>query len=383
MACDEELGHFIEEIFDIVGPEGHVEIRSGYGRQSEREYVEGVYWDAGWVSPYFADKDDTLNARVHYPYILITDLSLDSAQDLIPALEAVRKAEGKSFVVISPNLTGSALNLLVANNARETMRLLGLKAPEYGEYRSDILDDLALSTGARVIREGAGDSMAQVRLEDLGRAQYVACNRSTFTLVGTMGRPQAIRDRIHNLRQVRANTADAKEREKLDQRISKLLGGAALLYVSGQTDAERDQRKQRAEDAVRVVRLGLQGGVVPGGGSAFVACLPALDEVAVTEVEAPALNILREALLAPLACLARNAGYDSGPVLAHVQEAPPGWGFDVLQGEVVDMYKANIVDPLPMVRTALTYALSIATMAITTDALVHRDTRERMPDLEP
>jgi chaperonin GroEL len=383
MVGDEELGHFIEEIFDIVGPEGHIEVREAYGRQNDREYVEGVYWDSGWISPYFADKDKSLQASVQRPYILLTDYSLSNAPDLLPTLEAVRRAEGKGLVIIANDVTGAALNLLVTNNARGTLRILCLKAPRYGDLRSAILDDIALSTGARVIRKDAGDSIAQVTLRDLGRAQHVVCNRATFTLMGTMGSPQGIRDRVQTLRAARQHVHDERERENLDERIGKLLGGSALLHVSGQTDAERKHAKQIAENAVRVVRHGLHGGIVPGGGSAYVACLPALDEVELPETEAPALNILRHALMAPMACVTRNAGHDPGPIIAWVQDAPPGSGFDALRGERVDMLAANVVDPLPTVRTALTLALSIATMAITTDALIHRTGKESMADLEP
>ena len=383
MVGDEELGHFIEEIFDIVGPEGHIEVREAYGRQNDREYIEGVYWDSGWISAYFADKDKSLQASVQHPYILITDYALENALDLIPVLEAVRQAKGEGLVIIANDVKGAALNMLVTNNARGTLRLLCLKSPRYGEMRSAVLDDIALSIGARVIRKDAGDSIAQVTLQDLGRAQYVVCSRATFTLMGTMGNPQEIRDRVQTLRETRRHTHDDKEQDNLDERIRKLLGGSALLHVSGQTDAERKHAKQMAENAVRVVRHGLQGGIVPGGGSAYVACLPALDEVELSENEAPALNILRHALMAPMACVTRNAGHDPGPVIAWVQDAPPGWGFDVLRGERVDMLEANVVDPLPTVRTALTWALSIASMAMTTDALIHRTGKESNLDLEP
>jgi chaperonin GroEL len=298
-------------------------------------------------------------------------------------METVRRAGGKGLVVIAYDLKGPALNLMVTNNARGTMRLLGLKSPRYGDMRTGIMQDMALSTGARVIREQAGESLSRVRIEDLGRAQYVVCNRATFTIVGGMGNPQAIREHIQTLRESRALLQDKQDRENLDQRIGKLLGGTALLHVSGQTEAERDHRKELAKNAVDVVRLGLQGGIVPGGCSVYLDMLPVLDEVELDENEAPALDILRQALMAPLRCLARNAGYDPGPAVAHVREAPFGWGFDVTRGEVVDMLAANIVDPLPTVRTALNYALSVATMAMTTDALVYRSYRDTTPELNP
>jgi chaperonin GroEL len=380
---DERIGRLIEEVFDIVGPYGYVEVRGAYGMESDREYVEGIYWDTGWISPYFADKNSDLQASVERPYILVSDIFIENAQDLLPALEAVRQADGESLVVIAGNISDTALNLMVTNNARGTLRLLGLKAPRYGPMRIGALEDIAIATGAQYFRKDAGDTVARATLEDLGRARYVVCNRATFTLMGTMGSPHAIRERIRTLQNTRAQLEDKEEREKLDERIGKLLGGAALLHVSGETESERDHLKLIAEDALRVVRLGLQEGIVPGGCAAYVAATSALDEVDVTQEEAPALDILRRALLAPMTCLARNAGYDPGPVLAHVQEAPFGWGFDTIRGQVVDMMAEHIVDPLPVVRAALTYGLSAATMAMTTDALVYRSYRDENPDLEP
>jgi chaperonin GroEL len=359
-----------------------IEVRNAYGMADDREYVEGMSWDAGWVSPYFANRESSLQATVERPYLLVTDYSLTSAQDLIPVLERVRAAGGKSLVVIAGNIGESALNLMVANNAKGTLRLLGLKAPRYGDMRTGVLDDIAVATGGRYVRKDAGDQISRVTVQDLGRVQTVVCNRATFTLIGTMGSPQAIRERIRELRQTREHLDDKTERQQLDERIGKLLGGTALLHVSGQSKEDRDRRKEVAETALQVVRLGLQGGIVPGGGSAYIAALSALDEVPLSEDEAPARDMMRQALLAPLTCLTRNAGFDPGPVVARVQASPAGWGFDVWRGEVVDMMAANIVDPLPTVRAALVNALSVATMAITTDVLIHRD-QEGMPDLNP
>ena len=383
LAKDEQIGRFIEEIFDIVGPQGFVEVRDGYGRESERDYVEGVYWNEGWVSSYFADKGNETQATAEDAYILFTDHSLEEARDLIPAMDIIRRAGGKALVVIAYGVKGNALNLLVSNYVRGTMRTLALKAPRYGDARLAILEDMAISTGGRVIRESAGDLVSHVKLEDLGRAQHVVCSRATFTIVGGSGNPRAIRERIRQLQNVRDQISDQHELETLDERVGKLLGGTAILNVGGKTKSEREQLKGLAEGAVRVVRLGLEEGIVPGGGSAYVAALPALGEAEVTADEAPALNILREALVAPVKCLVRNAGYSPGLVVAHIQESPPGWGFDVIEGKMVDMMKANIVDPLPAVRSAWTRGVSAATMAITTDALVYRSDHDESPSYNP
>jgi len=383
IVSDDKLGRLIEEVFDIVGPEGYIEVRKAYGMESDREYVEGVYWDAGWISPYFADKNRQTQATVERPYILFTDHRLEDARDLIPVLEAVRRAGGKSLVVMAYDVSGSALNLMVANNMKGTMRLLGIKAPRYGDMRLQVLEDMAIVSGGRVVRKDAGDLVSRVTIEDLGRAQHVVCSRATFTIVGTMGNPHAIRERIRTLRETRAHVQDKDERKNLDERIGKLQGGVALLHVSGQTDAEREERKEITQNAVHVVRLGLQGGIVPGGGSAYIAILPALDGVDLPANQVAGLNILRSALTAPLECLARNGGYDPGPAVFKVRQSPPGWGFDVVYGRVVDMMEAKIVDPLPAARAALTYGLSAATMAMTTDALIYRSYRDKTPELEP
>jgi len=380
---DEQIGRFIEEIFDIVGPQGFVEVRGAYGMESDREYVEGVYWDAGWVSPYFADKDVGTQATVEKPYVLVTDYALESAQDLVPVLERVHRAGGKSLVIIAADLKASALNLMVSNNAKGTMRLLGLKAPRYGDMRLAVLEDIAISCGAKFVRKDAGDVVSRVTAEDLGHAQTVVCNRSTFTLMGTMGNPRAIRERIRVLQRAREHAEDSQQRDGLDERIGKLLGGTALLHVSGQSKEDRERRKDVAETAVRVVRQGLQGGIVAGGGVAYVAAAAALEDVELNAEEEPARDIIRRALLAPLTCLVRNAGYDPGPVIAHVEASPPGWGFDVVHGRCVDMMAENIVDPLPTVLSAFTHGLSAAAMALTTDALVYRSYRDTTPNINP
>jgi chaperonin GroEL len=380
---DEEVGRFIEEIFDIVGPQGFVEVRSAYGMESDREYVEGVYWDAGWVSAYFADRDIGTQAAVEKPYIMVTDYTLENAQDLVPVLERVRRSGGRSLVFIAADIKSSALNLLVSNNAKGTMRLLGLKAPRYGDMRRGVLEDIAISCGARFIRADAGDAVAKVTLDDLGRAQSVVCNRATFTLIGTMGNPRAIRERIRVLQSAREHAEDREERDRLDERVGKLLGGTALLHVSGQSKEDRENRKEVAQAALRVVRQGLQGGIVAGGGVAYVAAASVLEDVPLSEEEAPARDIVRRALLAPLVCLARNAGYDPGPVVAQVQDAPDGWGFDVTSGRLVDMMAEHIVDPLPTVASALSHGFSAASMALTTNALVYRSYRDKSPTLNP
>ena len=382
MDDDAEVGRFIEEIFDIVGPHGFVEVRSAYGMKNDREYVEGVYWDAGWVSPYFADKNTGTQATIDQPYILVTDYALSSAQDLLPVLEGVRRAGGKSLVVIAADVKESALNLMVSNNAKGTLRMLALKAPRYGDMRTGVLDDLALVTGGRYVRKDAGDAISRVAVKDLGRTQTVVCNRATFTLIGTMGRPQAIRERIQELRRKRENV-EKEDRDNLDERIGKLLGGTALLHVSSQSKEDRDRRKEVAQIAVRVVRQGLQDGIVPGGGAAYATALPVLDSVSLSDEESPAREMMKNALLAPMTCLVRNAGYDPGPAIARVQGAPEGWGFDVSQGQVVDMVAANVVDPLSTVRAAFVNALSVATMALTTDVLIHRDAGAGVPNLNP
>lgn len=367
---DEILGRYIEEIFDTVGPYGAVDVRTSYARTHERAYIQGTFWDQGWFSSHFTTNAGT--ALLKNPYLLLTNRHLEKADELVPILEKVRQAGDRGLVVLATQVAEAALNLLVANKTRNILPTVAIRAPGLGPEKTDILQDLAVLTGGKVFREEAGDRLEQATLADLGQADEVQAIRSGFTLIGGKGRPAAIRERHLELRHQLAKAAYGRERERLVERSGKLLGGVGLLKVGGATEVEQEHLKERAEEAVQVVRLGLQGGIVPGGGVAYLKCLAALETLDLPEEEAVAIPILRSALTAPFKAILRNSGFEPNPLLEQIQHSQHLCGFDVVRGQMVDVMAANIVDPLKVVHTALQTGVSGAMMGLTTAVLVHK-----------
>lgn len=385
---DERLGRHIEEIFDIVGAHGAIDVRLSYALGHEREYIRGAFWNQGWVSSYFTTEPGT--AVVKKPHILFTNCHLQSADELLPILEQVQRrrqsnksAEG-GLVVIAPDVTGEALNLLVANKSRGVVPTLAIKAPGLGSEKTEILHDLAALCGGHVFASESGESIKHAQIDQLGRSDEVQAIRSGFTLIGGKGRPADVRQRVADLRSQLTGAPYGRDRDRLVERTGKLVGGVALLKVGGVTESERTYFKNRAEEAVRSLRLALDGGVVAGGGAAYLACLPVLDQLELAEDEAAAIPVLRSALVAPLATIVRNAGFESSPILARLADSPPGSGFDVNSGQIVAMLAAHIVDPLAVASEALRIGMSGALMALTTDAAVHkpRSNRDKAVDFE-
>jgi chaperonin GroEL len=381
---DATLGNYIEEIFDTVGPYGAVDVRTNYGRSHDRQYIHGALWNQGWVSSYFTTEGGT--AIVKDPYILFTNRHLQSAAELAPVMGRVREAgSGRGLVVIANGVEKDALNILVTNKARGTLPTLAIKTPGLGLEKNEILQDLATLCGGKALLVEEGRRLEEVTLADLGQADEVQAIRSSFTLIGGKGRPAAIRQRHQDLRARLATAAPGRERERLVERAGKLLGGVALLKVGGATESEQEYQQDRAREAVQVVRLGLQDGVTPGAGVAYLKCLPALASVQLSDDEAPARQVLRGALLAPMRALLANSGHDPEPVIARIQQCGAGCGFDVTRGEMVDVVEARIVDPLQVVQAALQIGVSGALMGMTTEVLVHkpRHNRDEAVDFRP
>jgi chaperonin GroEL len=382
---DETLGKYVEEVFDVVGPYGAVQVRSHYGRGHEVRYINGTFWNQGWASSYFTTDGGT--AVVKDPYILLTSHNLAVADELVNVLQKVHEAGGgkRGLVVVATGISGEALNLLVTNKARGALPTLAIKAPGLGAEKSEVLTDLAVMTGGRVFYAEAGDRIASAKLDDLGQAAEVQAIRSGFTLTGGKGRPAAIRQRSQELRSRIPSAAYGRDRDRLTERAGKLQGGVALLEVGGATETERDYLKERVEEAVHVVRLGMQTGIVPGGGAALLACRRAIAELALPDDEAAGAAILASALAAPMAAIIANAGYEPTPVLAAVADAKDSMTYDVLAGQLVNAWDANIIDPLKVVQTALQTGVSGALMALTTDVLVHkpRSNRNKEVDFRP
>jgi chaperonin GroEL len=381
---DETIGKYTEEIFDVVGAYGAVQVRTNYSRGHNCRFINGTFWNQGWASSYFTTEGGT--AIVKDPYLLYTNRVLKSADELLPVLELVRgTGEGRGLVVIAPTISGEALSLLVANKTRGTMPALGIKAPGLGPEKAEVLTDLAVLTGGRVFYAEADDRVERATLADLGQAREVQAIRSGFTLIGGKGRPAAIRQRAQDLRSRLPKAPYGRERNRLVERAGKLQGGVGLLEIGGSTESERDYFKERAEEAVHVVRLGLQGGIAPGGGAAYLACLNAIRTLALHEEERPGADILAHALKAPMRAILENSGVDARAVMAQVGESGAGCGYDVMEKRFANMWEANIVDPVKVLQVALETGVSGALMALTTEVLVHkpRSNRSKEVDLRP
>lgn len=377
-----ELGRYIEEIFDTVGPHGAIQVRTNYGRTHDRRYIRGAFWNQGWASSAFNTEPG--KAVLKQPYILFTNIHLETGAPLAPILRQVHEA-GKGergLVVMSPVILQDAINLLAANKTRDILPTLAIKAPGLGSEKDEILQDLAALCGGRMIFKQGAERLEDVTLDDLGQADEVQAIRSGCTIIGGKGRPAMIRKRVQELREQIPQAAYGRERERLGERAGKLMGGVALLEIGGATDSERDYLKDRAKEAVHVVRLGMQDGVVPGGGVAYLRCLHALDALDLPPAEAAALPILRQAITAPMAAILANSGLDPAPIVATVQQSENGRGYDVLREMYVDMLENNIVDPLRVAQMALRTGVSGALMALTTEVLVHKPRSNRNEEVD-
>ena len=380
ITADATLGDFIEEIFDTVGPHGAVDVRTSYSRTHDREYIQGTFWNQGWVSSYFTTDGGT--ALLKRPYLLFTNRTLTTTAELLPILEQIRQQGERGLVVIATGISGDALNLLVANKNRSILPTLAIKAPGLGPEKNEILQDLAVQCGGKVFLLERDDQTEKATLADLGQADEVQAIRSGFTIIGGKGRPKAIRERMLTLRSQLPTAAYGRERDRLIERSGKLLGGVALLKVGGATELEQEYLKVRTKEAVHSVRLGLQGGIVPGGGVAYLRCLRALDALNLPDEEAPAVRILRSALTAPITAILHNSGFEPSPILARIQQSEQNCGFDVMRGELVDVLASHIVDPVQVLHAALRTGVSGALMALTTEVLVHKPRHNRNQEVD-
>lgn len=372
---DEEMARLLGEIFDIVGPEGYVQVERGQARGLERQYVEGGCWKNGWLSPYFVTDPAHQVAELEEPAILISDLDIDSAFQLAPLLEQAVQAGFKSFLVIGRQVSDSALGLLVHNRQQKVISTLAVRAPGYGSERRGILQDVAVLTGGRMLSQEVGASIEGAELSDLGRARRAWADRFRFGLSGGRGDARALRRHIRQVRKELASEEDRQEREKLQRRLGILLGGVAFLRVSGATESEAQARKARAERAVVALRSALQSGVLPGGGRAYLACQPALQSAAQVvrdESERAGFALLCRALEEPMRAIAANAGYEASTVVAQVKASSTDVGFDARSGELCDLWAAGILDAEGTLETALRVAMSGVAMVLTTEVLIHR-----------
>ncbi len=376
-ANDREIGELIAEVMDKVGKDGVITVEESKGLEFETEYVEGMQFDRGYISPYFVTNPERMEAVLEEPYILIYDKKISAAQDLVPLLERLLQVGKRDLLVIAEDVEGEALATLVLNKLRGVLNVVAVKAPGFGERRKAMLQDIAILTGGQVISEELGRKLENVQISDLGRADKVVVTKEDTTIVGGKGDEAAIKGRIEQIRAEIERATSDYDREKLQERLAKLAGGVAIIRVGAATEVELKEKKHRVEDALSATRAAVEEGIVPGGGVALLNATDALDEVE-KEVDGDVLTgvrIVRRALEEPLRQLAVNAGYDGAVVVENVrrkqaEENNRNIGFDVLREEYVDMIKAGIIDPAKVTRSALENAASIAAMILTTEALI-------------
>jgi chaperonin GroEL len=373
---DHALAEVLGEIMDIVGPYGQVDIRVGYGWTLKREYVEGAYWDGGLYSPDLFINPGTQKAELVEPWILISDLVIEEARQLVPALDCAMGANARTLVVMANQLSEQAIGLLQAvNKDSDKMRVIGVKTPEASTHqRAEILPDMAILLGGRPFFQAAGETLERIKPEDFGQARKAWANRVHFGVVGGKGDPRRLRRHIAKLRAAYGSAEKVEDREHILQRMGKLLGGSATCWIGGMTETETEMRKEAAERMVRALRGAITEGVVPGGGAALLACQPALkrklEETENADARA-AYQILFQSLEAPTRVLVANAGYDASPILGEIRRAGPGCTFDVLQNRIVNAACAGLYDAASVVREAVFSAVSSAALALTIDILVH------------
>jgi chaperonin GroEL len=383
-AIDQEVGDLIADVMEKVGKDGVITVEEGKGLKFETEFVEGMKFDRGYISPYFITNAEQMRVELEDPYILITDKKVSAISDILPALEKMVQTS-KNIVIIAEDVEGEPLATLVVNKLRGSLSPLAVKAPGFGDRRKAMLQDIAVLTGGRVISEEVGRKLDSVTVEDLGRARRVVADKDNTTIVEGKGKTADIEGRIKQIRsEIEISTSDY-DKEKLQERLAKLAGGVAVIKVGGATEVELKEKKHRVEDALSATRAAVEEGILPGGGVALLNAISALDKAGLKGDQATGVAILRRALEEPIRCIAGNSGREGSVVVNRVKESPVGVGYDALADELdVNMVERGIIDPLKVTRSALQNGASIATMILTTECLVTDiPEKEKMPPMPP
>jgi chaperonin GroEL len=389
-AADREIGDLIADVFDKTGKDGVITVEESKTMAFETEYVEGMQFDRGYISPYFVTDTNRMEAVLDEPFILITDKKISAIADIVPALEKGLQAGRRDLLIVAEDVDGEALATLVVNKLKGIVNALAVKAPGFGDRRKEMLRDLAILSGGTVISEELGRKLDSVELSDLGRARRVVANKDNTTVVEGKGDQAAIDGRMKQIKAQIEETTSDYDREKLQERLAKLAGGVAIIKVGAGTEVELKEKKHRVEDALSATRSALEEGLVPGGGVALLNAQKALDKIQLEGDAQTGVNIVRKALEEPTKRLAENAGLDGNVVLENVRRAQREKksamiGLDVMTGEYVDMVKAGIVDPAKVTRSAVENAASIAAMVLTTEAMItdKPEPEAAMPPMPP
>jgi chaperonin GroEL len=366
---DEAIGQLIAEAMEKVGKEGVITIEEAKSMETTLEVVEGMQFDRGYLSPYFVTDADRMEVAFSDAYILIHERRLSSMRDLLPLLEQVAKA-GSPLLIVAEDVDGEALATLVVNKLRGTLQVCAVKAPGFGDRRKDVLEDLAVLTGGRAVTEELGLDLENLTLADLGRARTITVDKDHTIVIGGAGAKDAILARARQLRTRITDTTADYDREKLEERLAKLVGGVAVIKVGAATETEMKEKKARVEDALHATRAAVEEGIVPGGGVALLRALPALERLERPGDQRYGVAIVRRALEAPLRQMAHNAGVEGAVVVDQVRAGEGAYGYNVASGEYQDLIAAGVIDPTKVVRAALQNAASVASLMLTTEALI-------------
>src|SRR5947209_6139888 len=380
---DSTIGNIIAEAMKKVGKDGVITVEEAKAIETTLDVVEGMQFDRGYLSPYFVTDPDRMECVLENALILIHEKKISTMKDLLPLLEQVAKM-GRPLLIIAEEVEGEALATLVVNKLRGTLQAAAVKAPGFGDRRKAMLEDIAILTGGKSLTEDLGIKLENVHIEDLGRAKKVVIDKDNTTIVEGAGKSQAIEGRVKQLRTQIDETTSDYDREKLQERLAKLVGGVAVIKVGAATETEMKEKKARVEDAMHATRAAVEEGIVPGGGVAFIRAVPVLEKLKLEHDEQIGVNIVRRALEEPLRMIASNAGHEGAVVIGKVKESKePNYGFDAATEEYTDMISAGILDPAKVTRTALQNAASISGLMLTTEALVSEIPEEEKAPVGP
>ena len=366
---DEMVGKLISEAMDKVGKEGVITVEEAKSMETTLEVVEGMQFDRGYISPYFITDPEKMEVHLEDPYILIHEKKISSMKDMVPILESVAQS-GKPLLIIAEDVEGEALATLIVNKLRGTLKAAAVKAPGFGDRRKAMLEDIAILTGGQVVSEELGVKLENVTLSDLGRCKHVRIDKDNTTIIDGAGKKADIEGRINQIRvQIEETTSDY-DREKLQERLAKLIGGVAVIHIGAATETEMKEKKARVEDALNATRAAVEEGIVPGGGVALIRAMAALDGMKASGDEKHGVQILKRALQEPLRNIAHNAGLEGSVVVNAVVEGKEAYGFNAETGVYEDLMKAGVIDPTKVVRFAVQNAASVAGLMLTTEAMI-------------
>jgi chaperonin GroEL len=383
---DDTIGNIIADAMAKVGKEGVITVEEAKSMETHLDIVEGMQFDKGYLSPYFVTNPEKMVAELEEPLILINEKKISNMKDLLPILEQVAKM-GRTLLIISEDVEGEALATLVVNKLRGTLKIAAVKAPGFGDRRKAMLEDIAILTGGQMISEELGIKLEAITVKDLGSAKRITIDKDNTTIVDGAGNKKEIEARVKQIRAQIDETTSDYDREKLQERLAKLVGGVAVINVGAATESEMKEKKARVEDALNATKAAVEEGIIPGGGVAFIRCISKLDALKLDGGQQFGVNIVKKALEDPLRWIATNAGHDGSIIIEKVKNGKGNFGFDAGKEEYVDdMTKAGIIDPTKVARTALQNAASVASLLLTTDCMIAekpKDKGSQMPMMPP